>query len=243
MRGAFILFVLMLLVIGLITMPVSAGGMTITSFTGDCDSVTVTYVSTLLTVDLTITNLATGGVLASVTGLPANGSYTATFSPPVATGTNLEAANAQWASANLTITTCPVGSSSVPDSDGDEPYHELCNDGRANKNLCEPVAIYPIETDDGIGITVWDTRRTGSRGQLLYLAAEELASLTQNICVLSTSEDNFVSVFSFSGDIVVIAGPDDESKSFIFYFKEFPSIPAIDTRLGRVELNLPACFD
>ena len=232
--------VIVLLLAALVVMPVYAGlvgGIVITSFSGDCDSATVSWTSPFAFVRVTIINKTTGATLVPQFETTPSGTYSAGFSPALENGTIVEVSVTVEGGASATYTVDGCSSVEI------ERYTEMCGDGRANVNLCEPIAIYPIETDDGTGITIWDTRRTGSRGQLVYLAAEELASLPDFNCILSTSGDGYVTVISFNDDIVIIAGPDDENKTFIFYFEEFPGTPATDTLFGRIELDLPACFD
>jgi hypothetical protein len=225
----------------LVVLPVYAGfgDINITSFSGDCDSVTVTWKSGLGFTRITIINETTGDTIVNGEEDDASGSYTEEFSPPLADGTVL----------SVTVNPEPMPgdprATLVVSCDGstDERYTEMCDDGRSNTNLCEPIAIYPIETGDGIGIDIWDTRRTGSRGQLLYVAAEELDTLPETNCELGQSADGFVSMISLGGHIVVIAGPDDENKTFIFFFEEFPGLPVTDTMFGQLIFDLPACFE
>jgi hypothetical protein len=230
--------VIVLALVVLVVMPVYAGliGINITSFSGDCDSATVVYTSSFSFVNISIVNTTTGDKLATASEAPANGSYTANFDPQ---------ADGDIITVNVTVegddsATYTVNGCSSSDS---EPYIEMCADGRSNTNLCEPIAIYPIETDDGTGITIWDTRRTGSRGQLLYIAAEELDNLPETNCELGQSADGYVTMISLNGHIVIIAGPDDENKTFIFFFEEFPGSPVTDTMFGQLIFDLPACFE
>ena len=229
--------VIALALVVLVAMPIYAGGgINITSFSGDCDSATVVYTSGFPFVRIEIFNKTTGAELVPKFETAPFGSYTANFDPQ-ADG-DIITVNVTYelsATASYTVSGCSS-------SDG-ESYTEMCADGRSNTNLCEPIAIYPIETDDGVGITIWDTRRTGSRGQLLYIAAEELDNLPQTNCELGQSADGYVTMISLNGHIVIIAGPDDENKTFIFFFEDFPGTPVTDTAFGQIVFDLPACFE
>jgi hypothetical protein len=90
-------------------------------------------------------------------------------------------------------------------------------------------------------MTIWDARRTASEGQLLYISAEAMAALPDTSCLLGQSADGFLKVVWLGGSMVIFAGPDNENKTFIFYYQSFPSTPATDTLFGGVEINLPAC--
>jgi hypothetical protein len=229
-------FIGLILLLGLLVLPVYAGlaVINISSFTGDCNSATVVYTSPGNFVRISIINAATGDILVPQFETVPNGSYTATFSPALRNGTTIQV--------NVTVEDEDSAQITVSCREQSEPYVELCADGRTNTNLCEPIAIYPIETDDGVGIAIWDTRRTGSEGELLYIAAEELVGLPDTSCLLGASADGFAQVVWLGGSMVIFAGPDDENKTFIFYYQtSFPSIPAPDTLFGGIELNLPAC--
>jgi hypothetical protein len=236
-----IMGVIVFAVAALLVMPVYAGiiGINISSFSGDCDSATVVYSSSFSFVRIEILNKTTGAELVAQFEAAPSGSYTANFDPQANGDTIVASVTVEGGdSATYTVSSCSEGSES-----SGETYTQMCDDGRANTNLCEPIAIYPIETDDGTGITIWDTRRTGSRGQLVYLAAEELANLPENNCILGQSSDGYVTVIVLGGHIVIIAGPDDENKTFIFFFEEFPGSPVTDTMFGELIFDLPACFD
>src|SRR5215213_9695895 len=79
----------------LIVIPVYAGNIInptadITSFTGNCDSATVTWKSNLNFTRIRITNETTGDELVNGDDeSPGSGSFTATFSPPLENGTVL----------------------------------------------------------------------------------------------------------------------------------------------------------
>ena len=149
--------VIVLALVVLVAMPIYAGGgINITSFSGDCDSATVVYTSGGAFVRIEILNKTTGTTLVPQFETAPSGSYTASF-PSQANGdiivVNVTVEGGD--SADYTVSGCSEGGDS-------EPYTQMCADGRANTNLCEPIAIYPIETDDGIGITIWDARRGGT---------------------------------------------------------------------------------
>ena len=226
----------LLFLFGLLVLPVAAGfgDITINSFTGNCNSATVVYSSPGAFVRIEMTNVDTGDTLVPQFEAAPSGSYTATFSPALTNGTTIQV--------DVTVEGGDSAQITVSCRAEVEPYTELCDDGRTNTNLCEPIAIYPIETDDGIGMAIWDARRTGSEGQLVYIPAETMAGLTDASCLLGASADGFAQVVWLGGSIVIFAGPDDENKTFIFYYQlSFPSLPSADTFFGGVELNLPAC--
>ena len=229
-------FIGLILLLGLLVLPVYAGlaVINITSFTGNCNSATVVYSSPGAFVRIEMINVDTGATLVPQFEAAPSGTYTATFSPPLIDGTTIQV--------DVTVEGGDSAQITVSCREQGEPYTELCDDGRTNTNLCEPIAIYPIETDDGIGMVIWDARRTGSEGQLLYIPAETMAGLTDASCLLGASADGFAQVVWLGGSMVIFAGPDDENKTFIFYYQQsFPSLPSTDTFFGGVELNLPAC--
>jgi hypothetical protein len=225
-----------LIALAVVVIPVFAGNSAITSFTANCTSAVVGFFVIEGRINLTITDVDTKENLFSDTrsAPPNTGTFNATFNSPLANGTRIQATINQSNSAIITVN-CSGG-----DGDG---YTEMCDDGRTNTNLCEPVAIYPIETDDGIGINIWDARRTGTEGELLYISAEQRAQLSTASCIMGKSKDGFVIMVWLGDALRVYAGPDDENKTFIFIYKTFPSLPTFETFFGSPQINLPACFD
>lgn len=110
-----------------------------------------------------------------------------------------------------------------------------CDDGRININLCEPVAIYPIFSDEGVHMVVYNTERGDDIGEFAFFVdAEILNNVTRddNFTIeLGRSEDNFAVLnWTVDNHYQVVAGPDYEGKFFIFEFAEFPfEIPTITT--------------
>lgn len=127
-------------------------------------------------------------------------------------------------------------------------FLKLCDDGRANTNLCDPLAIYPVETDDGVGMVIYrTTRENGGVGEFeIYISAEELANLPDKVdqaCTIAASEDGYVVVYLLdTGEIQVNTGPDEENKFFVFRFENFPDEPVVETYFGTDKLPIfPSC--
>jgi hypothetical protein len=121
----------------------------------------------------------------------------------------------------------------------------MCDDGRTNINLCEPLAVYPVESDDGIGMVIYAVTRGDDIGDwMLYVPAEDMAQLGEGQCLLATSGDGFVTVFWMNGTMLVYAGPDDEGKVFVFIYHSFPGVPSFETYFGSApDLAFPNCID
>lgn len=118
-----------------------------------------------------------------------------------------------------------------------------CNDGRLNQNACEPIAIYSVISDDGVGMDVWAIDPETSVGTpSVYISAEELTSTqatgTTSRCAVAISSDGRTGVYLLAGgEIEVIRGPDFEDKYFVFTFETYPSLPVVGTYFG---LGLPS---
>jgi len=227
-----------------VSQTVFAGGMSITSLTGDCYSITVLYTSTASSIDFVITNLDTGAQLDTVSGLAPNGTYTLTFSKPLSKGTTVEVKDPNFGVTDtLLISSCSAISSS-------EPLIQMCADGRTNTNLCDPLAIYPVESDDGTGMVIYRIPRdSGDIGEFeVYISAEDLDSLPDKVdkaCTIAASDDGYVVVYLLdTGEIQVNTGPDEENKFFVFRYENFPEVPQVETYVGTDKLpTSPSCWD
>ncbi|MGJ3237242.1 MAG: hypothetical protein ACFE0Q_00905 [Anaerolineae bacterium] len=140
---------------------------------------------------------------------------------------------------------CSTGTASVTLSEANGFLG--CNDGRLNQTLCEPIAIYSVNSDDGVGIHVWNIDRETSVGRpSLYLSAESLAEAFANdiaeFCQLAVSDDSRNGVYLFPDDgLTVVHGPDFEGKFFVFTFESYPGLPTAGTYIGNSLPVAPAC--
>lgn len=126
------------------------------------------------------------------------------------------------------------------------PEIQLCDDGRINTNLCEPVAIYPIVDEDDIHMVIYNVESGDDEGELsLFVDAEILSGVPDDNeypIELARSTDNFAILYWMpDGNYVVSAGPDFEGKVFLFTFSEFPSqVPTVVTYFSDTnELAIP----
>jgi hypothetical protein len=124
-----------------------------------------------------------------------------------------------------------------------------CTDGRLNQTLCEPLAVYPVESEDGLGITVYKVSRGSDVGEFaLYIPAEVFSSLPDEVaenCTLASSEDGEVVVYLLSsGQYQINVGPDEEGKVFVYIFDDWRSAPVqTDSYIsGATPEILPACI-
>lgn len=148
--------------------------------------------------------------------------------------------------------TCATGTSDniTVDIKESSPLIELCDDGRTNKNLCEPIAIYPVESDDGVGMVIYHIPRDSDDVGIfkVYIAAEDLDRLPDEVaeaCTIATSADGLVGVYLLpDGAIQVQIGPDEEYKYFVYRYESFPSLPEVETYFGDAALPiLPSCWE
>ena len=127
-------------------------------------------------------------------------------------------------------------------------YVPPCEDGRTTSNLCEPLAIYSLISDDGIGMIIYSTPRGVNVGTFaLYIAAEDFDALPADIetsCVIAASDDNRVVAYLLpTGEIEVNHGPDEDGRVFIYRYTGFPSLPVIDATVSETALPAgPSCF-
>ena len=124
-----------------------------------------------------------------------------------------------------------------------------CGDGRLSYTLCQPLAVYPVVSDDGIGLTIYLVSRGSDIGQfMLYIPAETFNELPDTLaenCTIASSEDGRVVVYLLtSGQIQINVGPDEEGKVFAYIFNDLQSAPvSIDSYIsGETPEILPACL-
>lgn len=116
------------------------------------------------------------------------------------------------------------------------PITSPCDDGRINTNVCEPVAIYLNQDDDGgINIEVWDVRKGDDIGEFgFFVPADELEALPddpEEPIQVAQMDDGFATLYYLpSGEYQVNAGPDYEGKFFEFRFDLFLDVqPEVST--------------
>lgn len=101
-----------------------------------------------------------------------------------------------------------------------------CHDNRINRYNCGPVAIYPVATDAGYDLVVYQITPTGQGVFLFSVSAGDLAALPSHPAapVLVAADPNgFAALYWLpSNEYQIVAGPDDEGKMFKFIFTEFP---------------------
>lgn len=135
----------------------------------------------------------------------------------------------------IRIVSCPIVD--VPDESIVTDTVELvsiCDDGRMNINLCEPIAIYPIYDDEGTHIVIYNVERGDDIGEFaLFLSADDLTDVPDSLEVpieLARSQDGFVTVYYLpSNEYQINVGPDDEGKVFVYRFTTIPQLPVIDS--------------
>ncbi|MGJ3237710.1 MAG: hypothetical protein ACFE0Q_03290 [Anaerolineae bacterium] len=132
------------------------------------------------------------------------------------------------------------------ESSSSSSFIEQCADGRLNANLCEPLAIYPVISDDGVGLTIYEIPRGSDVGVFqLYVDAERLSDLpdTDEVCTIDASADGSVVVYLLpTGEIQVNAGPDDDDKVFVYRFETLSGLPEIETySASTTPTILPDC--
>lgn len=123
-----------------------------------------------------------------------------------------------------------------------------CGDGRVTYTLCQPLAVFPMNTEDGIGWSIYMVSRGSDEGQfMLYIPAATFDSLPDEVpanCTIAHSESGEVVVYLLtSGQYQINIGPDEEGKVFAYIFDDLNSAPVrIDTMVsGMLPEILPAC--
>lgn len=198
-----------------------------------CTSATVTYESEFSFgqdfADISIINATTSQVIATTTGSPFGDTVTLTY-PAQPPGSFLFA---EVSVGQANASSRPVAVSCTEGEDGLRPY---CPDGRINYRDCEPVAIYPVQDEDGVGILVYVVKRedkgVGEFG--FFVSFAELNALPENPeepILIAETDDGFAQLYKLpSGEYQVNAGPDDEGKVFEFRFSIIPGeYPEIET--------------
>jgi hypothetical protein len=125
-----------------------------------------------------------------------------------------------------------------------------CADGRLTFTLCQPLVIYPVVSEDGVGLTMYLVPRDseGAGEFMLYIPAEIFDELPDEVaenCTIDRSENGQVVAYLLSsGQYQVNAGPDEEGKVFAYIFNDLASPPVkIDTYIGGQPPDiLPSCI-
>lgn len=177
-----------------------------------------------------------------------SGSYTITFDPPLAKTTNLFIdigifADEELIAESMLMVNCSDVPTNLDDSLPD------CTDGRLTYTLCQPLVVYPVISDDGVGMTIYLVSRGSDVGQfMLYIPAETFEALPDQVpanCTIDSSEDGRVVVYRLtSGEYQVSVGPDEEGKVFAYIFTDLTSAPVrIDSVISGLKPEiLPACI-
>lgn len=207
----------------------------ILSFSVTCTSATVSYINNGETsfgndfADVSLENITNKTPLGNTLGSPWDDTVTFDF-PEQKTGDILEVlvvVGPLQATARAIVPACG--------EDAELLEKSACADGRINFIACEPVAIYPVQDDDGWAMNVWIVERGDPIGRPgFFVSAEELAGLPANPdapILVAESEDGFTQLYWLpSNEYQVNAGPDYEGKVFAFCFKSFPGqLPTLTT--------------
>ena len=121
----------------------------------------------------------------------------------------------------------------------------ICDDGRININLCEPIAIYPTSDDEGVHMTVMIFEHGAPDSRFgFFVSAQQLASLPRTqphpMMRVAQSQDGFAVLYWLaSNEYQINAGPDFEGKTFVFRFAVFPNqTPIVETFFGGARIPL-----
>lgn len=207
----------------------------------DCETLTISWShssgigSAILVVDFSTLTL-----IEQKTFGGASGSITVNFSPALSQSTVL----------SVLIIVVDGADSYVSDFDIDcVPEVTGCSDGRLTQTLCEPLAVYPVESEDGLGISIYKVSRGSDAGEfMLYIPAEVFDSLPDEVaanCTIASSADGEVVVYLLtSGQYQINVGPDEEGKVFAFIFDDWRSAPVqTDSYFSSATPEiLPACI-
>lgn len=208
----------------------------------DCETLTVSWShstgigSVILIVDFDTLTVVRQQVFNS-----GSASVTINFNPPVSQSTVLSV---------LIIVIDGAGNPYITDFDIDcVPEPTGCEDERLNSNLCEPLAVYPIESETGVDIAIYKVSRGSDVGEfMLYLPAELFASLPDEVaenCTIASSDNGEVVVYRLSsGQYQINIGPDEEGKVFAYIFNDWLSAPVrVDSYIsGETPAILPVCL-
>lgn len=170
----------------------------------------------------------------------ASGRISIDFDPPLEDGTT------------LSVLIIVVGAIDFYISDYDiqcnPPFVSGCPDGRLTFTLCEPLAVYPVESEAGIGLNLYLVSRGSDEGEfVLNIPAEVFEGLPDSVaqnCTIDSSPNGEVVVYLLtSGQIQINAGPDEEGKVFAYIFNDLVSQPVrIDSYVsGMPPEILPSC--
>ena len=207
----------------------------------DCETLTISWShstgigSAILVVDFSTLTLIEQDVFNGPSG-----SITVNFSPALSQSTVL----------SVLIIVIDGADSYISDFDIDcVPEVSGCTDGRLNQTLCEPLAVYPLESEDGLGINIYKVSRGSDVGEfMLYIPAEVFASLPDEVaenCTIASSDNGEVVVYLLSsGQYQINVGPDEEGKVFAYIFDDWRSAPVrTDSYIsGATPEILPACI-
>jgi hypothetical protein len=175
-----------------------------------------------------------------------SGSHTVDFNPPLSKTTTVFIFIVVFESEeNIAQSMAEVHCKDEPDG---ESQRWPCADGRLTYTLCQPLVVYPVISEDGVGWTIYRVEQDSAMGQFMfYVPAEVFDSLPDEIpanCTIDRSDNGQVVLYRLtSGQYQINVGPDHEGKVFVYIFNDLTSAPvSIDTYVAgmRPEI-LPSC--
>jgi hypothetical protein len=213
------------------------GDLFILSYNITCSSATVTYEATssggLDFAEVTVENLTSGQIIATVSEADVFGDTVTLTYPPQPVGSVLMITVSSF----MTVSTAPEACTGETETNtGDPAQPPRCADGRLNYNDCEPLAIYPVNDEGSYGVQVYiveaEDKGMGRFGFFVFSAdLDALPDNPETPILVAESEDGFVRLFKLpSGELQFVGGPDYEGKYFVFRFTDFPTTyPQVST--------------
>ena len=175
-----------------------------------------------------------------------SGSFSMDFDPPFSTETTLL----------IIIVIIDEGEEEVAFSyfevncgEDDDQKIRGCLDGRLTFDLCQPLVVYPLVSDDGVGWNVYLVSQDEGIGHFMfYVPAETFDALPDEVaenCTIDHSDNGQVVLYRLSsGQYQINVGPDHEGKHFVYIFNDLLSAPvSVDTFIsGLLPEVLPSCI-
>lgn len=124
-----------------------------------------------------------------------------------------------------------------------------CLDGRLTFDMCQPLVVYPLVSDDGVGWNVYLVGEEDGVGHFMfYVPAETFDALPDEVaenCTVDHSDDGQVVMYLLSsGEFQINVGPDHEGKHFVYIFNDLLSPPVkVETFISGLPPEiLPMCI-